>query len=108
VQPGITTDELATVLVRYKQPDGDVSTEVSQVINVSDMVTSFEATTPQFRWAIAVTEFAEILRHGMYSEGARFGDVLALANGALLFPGPDETEFLELVGIAQGLWTQGE
>jgi Ca-activated chloride channel family protein len=106
--PGLTpTAGLATVRFRYKDPDGTVSKELTRVIQSKEVATTFEAAGPDFRFAAAVVEFAEILRHSKHSDGADFDTVKAIASAA----SGDDTDRLELVKLvetAKGLWTAGK
>ena len=51
-----------------------------------------------------VVEFAEILRHSEYSEGAQFDEVLAVATAAGGLETDERAEFLDLVEFAESLW----
>lgn len=102
-QPTNGTDSLATVHLRYKQPDGDVATEFSRPLLASGLAPTFADASPDFRFAAAVTEFSEILRHSKHSEGARFDDVLSLVT-ATSGGAADRQELGTLVSTAKTLW----
>ena len=53
---------------------------------------------------LVVAEFAEIQRESRHSEGARFDEVIELAEGAASDEQPDMFEFIELVETARDLW----
>jgi Ca-activated chloride channel family protein len=101
--------ELMTVKLRYKQPDGTVSTKVE--IPVKGKVLELDETSDNFRFSAAVAAFGMILRNSEYKEDASMEDVLQLARGAR---GEDEegyrAEFLKLVKLAGALkdWTAGK
>jgi Ca-activated chloride channel family protein len=88
--------ELATVKLRYKQPDGDVSKLIET--SVADSEASFAQSTEGFRFAASVASFGMMLRHSPYIEGWTFDAVLELAAESV---GEDHqgyrAEFVELV-----------
>jgi Ca-activated chloride channel family protein len=94
-------DELAFVKLRYKLPGSDTSALMSVPVPASGAVKSLEAAPRETRWALAVADFAEILRGGKYASGD-FDRVLALAQGAR---GEDpygyRAEFVQLVRAAK-------
>jgi Ca-activated chloride channel homolog len=94
---------LATVRLRYKQPDGDAVTEFERPLLASGLAPTFDSAAPDFRFAAAVTEFSEILRHSKHSEGARFDDVLGLVT-ATAGTETDRQELVSLVTKAKTLW----
>jgi Ca-activated chloride channel homolog len=54
-------DELMTVKLRYKKPDGDVSTELS--FPLKDSTEGFGKASADFRWAASVAAFGMLLRN---------------------------------------------
>lgn len=106
VTPGDEAGLLAEVQVRHKKPDQDVSELSSEVLQIADMRDDFGAATADFRFAAAVAEFAEILRHSPHSEGDDFDGVYDTAFEALgEIPANDRGEFLELISLARDLHT---
>lgn len=55
------SDELLTVKLRYKRPDGDVSTELS--FPLKDEGNGFGKASADFRWATSVAAFGMLLRN---------------------------------------------
>lgn len=53
-------DELATIKLRYKEPDGDVSKEISRVVKYSDSPVA--AASPDFKFVSSVAWFGLVLR----------------------------------------------
>ena len=104
MHPGASAGELALVKLRYKEPDGDESTETSESFLMNQVLATFMSATDDFRFAAAVAEFAEILRKSEFSDGAQFGTVHEVASGGLGNEEPAKFEFLELVLKAQELW----
>jgi Ca-activated chloride channel family protein len=94
--------ELATIKVRYKAPDGNVSKLMSQP--VTDGGLAIKATSQDFRWAAAVAGFGMILRGSKERGNVTWAMVSALAEGAV---GTDvegyRHEFLRLVELAKKL-----
>jgi len=106
VPAGVDPRQLAQVRIRYKAPDGDRSMELDRSINVEQVRQSFEQASPVFRFGAGVAEFAEILRHSEHSQGARFDDVQRILRGASWSGSSDAGELIELVSMAQRLWSQ--
>ncbi|QDG51532.1 VWA domain-containing protein [Persicimonas caeni] len=96
-----STNNLATVRMRYKPQYGDESKLLQRGIKMSQVKDTFEGASDSFRFAAAVAEYAEILRESKHSEGARYDDVLSIAQGANPGADPQKTEFVDLVGMAK-------
>lgn len=79
------TGELATLKIRYKQPDSDTSTRMERTINAQDRTLS--RASDDFKFAAAVAQLGLLLRDSAYKEGASYGSVLALARSSV---GADE------------------
>jgi Ca-activated chloride channel family protein len=96
------SDELLTLKLRYKQPDGDQSTLMQVALKDDDR--AFERASTDFRFAAAVASFGMILRDSPYKGAADFGKTLRWAKASL---GADEgslrAEFLTLVEKTRGL-----
>jgi Ca-activated chloride channel family protein len=95
-------DELLTVKLRYKEPNGTESKLLTQ--GLLDKGNSIEAASDNLRFASAVAEFGMILRDSRYKGNANFGNVVNLANGSL---GNDlknyRSDFLNLLEKAKRL-----
>jgi Ca-activated chloride channel family protein len=89
---------LATVQVRYKEPEGEAAREVSREVDLSQVAPSFEAASGAFRLAACVAQFAEILRESYWARGSNMDEVLALARLCQTERGRDE-QVNELVGL---------
>lgn len=96
------SNELMTVKLRYKQPDGDESQLLT--MGVLDKNGTIETASDNTKFAAAVAEFGLLLRDSRYKGNATFGSVYNLANSSL---GSDlknyRGEFVELVRKAQNL-----
>lgn len=97
---------LAEVRLRYKQPDGDVSEEYIEEVTLSDVLAEFDDADVSFRFAAAVTEYAEILHHSKHSAGDDFDGVLSVLAGTTDASIPDSGEFMELVTKARQIWNR--
>lgn len=91
-----STNELMTLKLRYKAPDGNTSKLIEKSLFNQPM--AFAATSDNFRFASAVTEFGMILRNSEFKGDADINEVLQLASGA---KGADKygyrDEFIQLV-----------
>ncbi len=88
--------ELLTVKLRYKDPDGSVSKLLTETL--IDDGRNIAQTTNDFRWAVAVAEYALILRESEYKGMASFEQVLSLAKSAMAQDTEGiRKEFVELV-----------
>lgn len=94
--------ELMNIKLRYKQPDGDVSSLIQHP--VMDAQTGIEQTSNNFRFAAAVAEFGMLLRNSQYKGDGDYSMVRRLAGNAL---GSDiegyRKEFLKLVSTASSI-----
>ena len=100
-------NELMTVKLRYKNPDGNTSTLMENP--VSDEKKAIMLTSDNYRFAAAVAEFGLLLRDSKFKQDASYTDVLTLAGNAI---GPDKEgyrkEFVKLVQNASGIAKKDE
>ncbi len=91
----VEADALFQLRLRYKQPDGDKSELLEQMVR--DGSGTFDAASPDFRWASAVAAFGMTLRG---TAGMGLDAVAEIAKGAA---GDDKyrREFLQLVETAK-------
>lgn len=73
---GDAREPLGTVRVRYRNLENGRIEEIEKPLTAADCVASFERTDRRFQLAVAVAEFAELLRGSPYAEG---GDCEAVA-----------------------------
>ncbi|MEM9278335.1 MAG: VWA domain-containing protein, partial [Pseudomonadota bacterium] len=94
--------EYGFMKIRYKLPDSDTSTLITQAIDVGHEVQSVDAASTDSRFAASVAAFGQILRGGQYTRSYRYDDVIALARSG---KGEDEfgyrAEFINLVRLAK-------
>ena len=90
------SNEVLTVRIRYKDPDGDESREFSNVLSGDPVQLSMSS--DNLRFSAAVAEFAMILRNSEFKGNADFESVMELAESS---KGKDKfgyrAEFLNLV-----------
>ncbi|MBI3616680.1 MAG: von Willebrand factor type A domain-containing protein [Candidatus Omnitrophica bacterium] len=100
----LPSDDLMTVKLRYKDPDGETSKLIQQTVKAEDV--SAEP-AGDFQFASVVAEFGLILRDSKFKGNASYEHVL---KGAGVSKGKDpygyRAEFIELVGKAQALDTR--
>jgi Ca-activated chloride channel family protein len=98
-------DELMTIKLRYKKPDGDVSKLI--VHPVTDAHLALANTSENFRFSAAVASFGMLLRNSEFKQNASFQQVISLAKGS---KGTDANgyrqEFINLVQAAGSLITK--
>ena len=107
--PGIATqpepgqsNELLTLKLRYKQPDGDASKLLEYPL--SDRGGSFASASPDFQFAAAVASFGMILRNSDHRGTSNLAAVAEIASSTLSSdPGGYRAEFVDLVRKAQSL-----
>ncbi len=97
----IPSDEVMTVKMRYKDPDGTVSRLITQTIASAEFT---EIPDGDFAFAAAVAEFGLLLRRSPWKANASYAHVLTQTTAS---QGEDRfgyrAEFLELVKQAQQL-----
>ncbi|MCH8873795.1 DUF3520 domain-containing protein [candidate division KSB1 bacterium] len=90
------TDELLTVRLRYKDPDGQTSKPLEVPVITEEK--SFDEATDDFQFAACVAQFGMLLRDSEFKGQASYENVLSLANSA---KGSDpegyRSEFVQLV-----------
>ncbi len=96
-------NELAHVKLRFKQPDSDKSQLISQVVT-KEQVVNFDDQHDDFRFAVAVAGFAQLMKNSKFTQGLDYQWVVDAANKAR---GYDEfgyrSEFVKLVRSADAL-----
>lgn len=102
-----STDEIMTIKLRYKKPDGEISKLIEHP--VVDEHTTLTRTSDNFRFSAAVAAFGMVLRNSAYKSNASYKSVIELAR---LAKGADKegyrNEFIELVNEAARLTKNGE
>ena len=95
-------NEFAFLKIRYKLPDAQSSTLITQPVTVDDYYERIDSAPRDVRFATAVAAFGQLLHGGRYTGAFEYEDVIALANDAR---GDDRfgyrSEFIRLVRMAQ-------
>src|SRR5256714_1682860 len=103
---GAGANELMTIKLRYKEPDGDDSKPLN--VGVPDSGASYRNASENFKFSAAVAEFGMLLRDSRYKGQASYDGALELARAS---KGADlrgyRTEFVKLVETAKGLSARG-
>ncbi len=80
---GVDQGKLATVYIRHEDPDTAKVTEVSEKLLVEDIKGKFEDASPDFQFAAAVAQFAEILRESYWAKDDSLSAVQRTLKGIL-------------------------
>ncbi|MBO7605750.1 MAG: von Willebrand factor type A domain-containing protein, partial [Elusimicrobiaceae bacterium] len=100
---GVDSDEMLTVKLRYKEPDGDKSKLMSKVLKAKDYL-AFEKTSDDTRFALTAAAFAELLKGGRYSQET---DINKLIKEARKAKGEDadgyRADFIKIVSLYSAL-----
>lgn len=94
----VLTDELLTVNIRYKDPDGDTSKLISHPVYNADYT---ESPSADFNFAAAVTEFGMLLRDSSYSGTSSAKQIYELLDKSNMSGDKYKEEFKELVSISE-------
>ena len=89
---------LATVQLRWEDPDTRAVREINGNFNTFDLAPSFDATSPRYQLAVTVAQYAELLRHSPWTYESTFTQIVnQSARLAELLPGdPQVAEFNQL------------
>jgi Ca-activated chloride channel family protein len=100
---------MATVFLRWQDPDTQEVIEISRSIRSSDLSTSFSETSRTFKLAVLVAEFAEILRESYWAQEYTLHDLVAEFDSQdwPVFERMEVLEFEELVQRAANLCEEG-
>jgi Ca-activated chloride channel family protein len=100
-----TDGRVATIYLRWEDPEAHEVVEINQDFDSGDMAESFSAASPRFQLDVVVAEYAEILRSSYWAEGSTLSAVLeeAEAVSRLLPDDPDVAEFADLVRQASAM-----
>ncbi len=96
---------IATIYLRWEDPDTRQVVEMSKDFQVGDLARRFERSDPYFQRTVIVAEYAEILKESYWAEGSSLDDVYREAVRVSEYFGHDEdmSELLELIRRA-GHW----
>lgn len=90
---------IATVLMRWQDPDTRQVMELARDVNAGDLEREFAFADPYFQRAIVVAEYAEILKKSYWAQDSLLADVYREAQrvSELLAWDEDMSEFMELI-----------
>ena len=96
---------IATVYLRWQDPDTRQVVELSKDFNAGDLERRFESANPYFQRSVIVAEYAEILKKSYWAEDSSLSDVYREAiRVSDYFPRDEQmSEFMELIRRA-GNW----
>ena len=101
-KPAAASGEYAFVKIRYKLPQSDTGTLISQGVTAANEHERIEQAPADVRFGVAVAGFGQLLRGSPYTGAFDYVQVIELAQGAR---GQDRfgyrSEFLQLVRLAQ-------
>jgi Ca-activated chloride channel family protein len=98
--------KIATVFMRWEDPDTHQVVEISQDYDVSQLAYDFRETSPYFQRTVIVAEYAEILKGSYWAEDSSLEDVYNVATRLedYLYIDDEMEEFIDL--IEKAFWLQ--
>lgn len=97
-----TNGRIATVRLRWEDPEIHRVHEVEGDFNTWDLSASFDEANPRYQLAVTAAQYAELLRHSYWAGDATYGEVAALAQelAVQLFYDEEVAEFAGLLNSA--------
>ncbi|MFN8382773.1 MAG: von Willebrand factor type A domain-containing protein [Anaerolineales bacterium] len=97
--------KVATVFMRWEDPDTHQIVEISQDYDTSQIASNFEDADPYFQRAVVVAEYAEILKGSYWAEESSMDNVYDEARriGEYMYRDDAMEEFVDLVREARRL-----
>ncbi|KAA3648726.1 MAG: VWA domain-containing protein [Chloroflexi bacterium] len=97
--------EVATVYLRWQDPDTREVIELGEIFFSQDLADNFAETSPYFQWTVLVAEFAEVLRESYWAQSSSMAAIMEESQrvSRLLDLNPDVLEFVSLVEVANRL-----
>ena len=91
--------KIATIHLRWQNPDSLNTIETSQSFSTDQLASSFNRTDPHFQWSVVVAEYAEILRNSYWAKNISLDSIQTEADrvGNRLGEDKDVSEFVDLV-----------
>ena len=94
---------IATVNLRWQDPDTRQVQEISGTFNTADLSASFDSAPEHFQLAVVVSQFAELLRGSYWAEGVTYTDLRIWADRlASIINDPDVAELAFLIRQVSG------
>ena len=100
---------IATVQLRWEDPDTHQVTEINGNFNTWDLAQSFESAEARYQLAVVVAQYAELLRPSPWATGTSASQLVehAYRLSSILWEDPDVTEFASLVSRASKIRASG-
>ena len=97
--------QMATINIRYEDPNGGDVREISREFYRSNLSSRFEEASPRLQLDAVVAEYAEVLRGSYWAQDSSLEEVRSQAQrvGTLLPDDPDVAEFVDLVMRAESI-----
>ena len=91
--------QIATVHLRWQDPNSLAPVETSQSFSTDQLAASFNRTDAHFQWSVVVAEYAEVLRNSYWAKNISLESIQAVAErvGNRLSEDQDVAEFVNLV-----------
>ncbi len=100
LHPEVNEGRIATVFLRWTDPETKETIEIDQDFDSASFAESFAKAPPRFQWDVIVGEFAEILRGSPWAEGSTLAGVLEEAQ-RVARQLPEDAEVAEFVALLQ-------
>jgi Ca-activated chloride channel family protein len=104
-----TEGRIATVQLRWEDPDTHQVTEINGNFNTWDLAASFENADPRYQLAVVVAQYADVLRHSPWAAGTSSQQLVQHAYhlSSILWDDTDVVEFANLVSRASQIRALG-
>jgi Ca-activated chloride channel family protein len=104
-----TEGRIATVQLRWEDPDTHQVTKINGNFNTWDLAQSFESADPRYQLAAVVAQYAEVLRHSPWAAGTSASQLVEQAYrlSSVLWDDPEVVEFASLVSRASQIRALG-
>jgi Ca-activated chloride channel family protein len=104
-----TEGRIATVQLRWEDPDTHQITEINGNFNTWDLAQSFEQADPRYQLAVVVAQYADVLRHITWA-GTSASQLVehAYRLSSVLRDDPEVVEFASLVSRASQIRALGQ
>jgi Ca-activated chloride channel family protein len=101
---------IATVQLRWEDPDTHQVTEINGNFNTWDLFPTFDGAPPRYQLAVVVSQYAELLRHSPWATGTSASQLVdhAYRISSLLWDDPEVSEFASLVSRASQIRALGQ
>ena len=105
-----TDGRIATVQLRWEDPDSHQVTEINGNFNTWDLAASFEEASPRYQLAVIVAQYADVLRHSPWAAGTSNQQLVnhAYRLSSILWDDAEVVEFASLVSRASHIRALGQ